>query len=175
MNTSKDLILLSDYLVPDQPWTPSMGIPHPNYGLRPDALLSFRAVSNLTGFEDMTPELGYHMLKLWQDSQVQKTIHDYPSELPDNTAYFVARIPALVRPEYVPSVMDVVNTRVRTTGIVTEEVNIGGTRATVYDVGGQRAERSKWRRCYKAASAVIFVVSSACFDMTLHEDDRVNR
>ncbi len=45
---------------------------------------------------------------------------------------------------FVPSVDDVLLTRVRTTGIIEDHFIIEGKQIDVIDVGGQRNERRKW-------------------------------
>lgn len=44
---------------------------------------------------------------------------------------------------------DILYSRVRTSGIVTERYNIDGTTFEMYDVGGQRNERKKWIHCFE--------------------------
>ena len=44
---------------------------------------------------------------------------------------------------------DILYSRNRTSGIVTERYNIDGTTFEMYDVGGQRNERRKWIHCFE--------------------------
>ena len=55
-------------------------------------------------------------------------------------------------PEYVPTVEDIVKTRVRTTGILEESYTVDGVDFVVYDVGGQRNERRKWIHAFDDVS-----------------------
>ena len=48
---------------------------------------------------------------------------------------------------------DILYSRVRTSGIVTERYNIDGTTFEMYDVGGQRNERKKWIHCFEGKYA----------------------
>lgn len=58
-----------------------------------------------------------------------------------------------------PSVEDIVKTRVRTTGILEESYTVDGVDFVVYDVGGQRNERRKWIHAFDDVSARA---SSSC-------------
>jgi len=45
----------------------------------------------------------------------------------------------------------------------------------MFDVGGQRDERRKWIQCFNDVTAIIFVVASSSYNMTLREDSSQNR
>ena len=45
----------------------------------------------------------------------------------------------------------------------------------MFDVGGQRDERRKWIQCFNDVTAIIFVTACSSFNMTLREDNSVNR
>jgi guanine nucleotide-binding protein G(i) subunit alpha len=74
-----------------------------------------------------------------------------------------------------PSVDDVLRSRVRTSGIIEEAYDIGGVEFVIYDVGGQRNERKKWIHCFDNVTAVIFVASLSEYDQVLFEDASINR
>ena len=65
--------------------------------------------------------------------------------------------------------------RVRTTGIVQQNLAINGRRYSMFDVGGQRNERRKWIHCFDNVNAVVFVASLSEFDQMLFEDETKNR
>ena len=50
---------------------------------------------------------------------------------------------------------DILYSRSRTSGIVTERYNIDGTTFEMYDVGGQRNERRKWIHCFEGISVIM--------------------
>ena len=43
------------------------------------------------------------------------------------------------------------------------------------DVGGQRNERKKWIHCFEDVTAIIFFADASAYNLTLFEDERVNR
>lgn len=74
-----------------------------------------------------------------------------------------------------PSVEDVLKSRVRTSGIVQETYKIDDVTFEMYDVGGQRNERKKWIHCFANVTAIIFVAAISEYDQVLFEDNAVNR
>lgn len=122
-------------------------------------------------------ELGNVIKIFWNDDAVQK-LWSKRSEFQivgESVVYFVNRIDIIANENYVPSQDDILNSRVKTTGIVTEGYTIDGTAFEMYDVGGQRNERKKWIHCFEGVTAVIFVAALSEFDMKLYEDGSTNR
>ena len=78
-------------------------------------------------------------------------------------------------PDYLPDKDDIIQSRVRTSGIVTERYIIENTVFEMYDVGGQRNERKKWIHCFEGVTAVIFVAAVSEYDQKLFEDSQTNR
>jgi len=112
--------------------------------------------------------------------QLQDTWHEYAESMKS--------YPAWGGDAWVPSMEDVLKSRVRTTGIVDELFNVPTGTATggsdkkknfiklrMLDVGGQRNERRKWLHCFEGVTSVIFVVSLSEYDQTLFEDSTKNR
>jgi hypothetical protein len=89
-------------------------------------------------------------------------------------SYFI-RVTEVAREQYIPSVEDILLSRVRTTGIVEEKFRIGQNMVVVVDVGGQRNERKKWIHCFEGVNAVIFVSELSTYDQMLFEDSSTNR
>ena len=40
----------------------------------------------------------------------------------------------------------------------------------MFDVGGQREERSKWIQCFSGVTAIIFIAACSSYNLTLRED-----
>ncbi|KAH9251378.1 hypothetical protein BASA81_010789 [Batrachochytrium salamandrivorans] len=76
---------------------------------------------------------------------------------------------------FIPSVEDCVRCRVRTSGIIKQDFYISGTRFSLMDVGGQRAERRKWIHKFEDVSAIIFVCAASEYDLGMFEDPSKNR
>jgi len=78
-------------------------------------------------------------------------------------------------PNWVPSADDCVRSRVRTSGVIKEELVIDGMPFIIYDVGGQRAERRKWMHMFDNVMSCIFVAALSEYDQVLFEDRSKNR
>jgi guanine nucleotide-binding protein G(i) subunit alpha len=76
---------------------------------------------------------------------------------------------------WIPSADDCVRSRVRTSGVIKEEIEIDGLRFLIYDVGGQRAERRKWLHMFDAVMSCIYVAALSEYDQVLFEDRTKNR
>lgn len=124
----------------------------------------------------ITPAVGAAIATLWRSAAVQTAYAERARfQLPDSSRYYIERIDTLGAPDYVPSVEDVLRTRVRTTGIIEEEYTIGGSTFTIFDVGGQRNERRKWIHCFEDVTAIIFVAAISEYDQVLFEENTQNR
>lgn len=125
---------------------------------------------------EMNSRLAKAMKSLWQDKGVQACIlraNEY--QLNDSAKYFLNSIDRIYQNDYVPSQEDVLRTRVKTTGINETIVNYKGQRFKLFDVGGQRSERSKWIHCFEGVTGIIFCVALSDYDQCLYEDEQVNR
>jgi len=101
-----------------------------------------RKVEELKGDEDLTPALAQGIAALWADPGVQSTYEKRNLyQLNDSCKYLLSRVTDLAKEDYIPSDLDILSVRVRTTGIVQNEFKIDGNMFQIYDVGGQRNER----------------------------------
>jgi GTPase SAR1 family protein len=78
-------------------------------------------------------------------------------------------------PGWIPDADDCVRSRVRTSGVIKEELVIDGLDFVLYDVGGQRAERRKWMHMFDSVLSCIYVAALSEYDQVLFEDRTKNR
>jgi hypothetical protein len=71
--------------------------------------------------------------------------------------------------------LDVLRSRVKTTGITETTFQIGELKYRMFDVGGQRSERKKWIHCFENVTAIVFLVAISEYDQMLYEDESINR
>ena len=117
------------------------------------------------GNGDVTPACVEAFATVYKDGGVQEAI-DRAAEyqLNDSTRYFWERSGEILKSDFMPTEQDVLRARVRTTGIVQQNFQIGERKYTMFDVGGQRNERRKWIHCFDNVTAVIFVTAISEYD-----------
>ncbi|CAL8086512.1 unnamed protein product [Calicophoron daubneyi] len=126
--------------------------------------------------DEFPRELSNALRRLWCDPGVQTAIsRSREFQLNDSASYYLDALERLSDPGYVPSVQDVLRTRVKTTGIIETHFSFKGLDIRMFDVGGQRTERKKWIHCFEGVTAIIFVVAMSEYDLTLAEDQEMNR
>ncbi|KAF5940429.1 hypothetical protein HYC85_021596 [Camellia sinensis] len=145
----------------------------------------------------LTKELAQEMEALWKDAAIQETYsRGNELQVPDCAHYFMENLQRLSDVNYVPTKDDVLNARVRTTGVVEIQFSpVGENKKSgevyrLFDVGGQRNERRKWIHLFEGVTAVIFCASISeyvgtlfliviaivsRYDQTLFEDESKNR
>eukprot|EP01083_Nonionella_stella_P306213 1071437_1 len=72
--------------------------------------------------------------------------------------------------DYIPSEPDILNVRVKTTGVVQKQFMIKNAHFDIFDVGGQKSERRKWINCFNEVKAVLFVIALSCYNEMMYED-----
>lgn len=148
------------------------------YAIAEDLTVSKEWVASIRSANtvQVTPEVAMHFQALWADPAIQATYEARAQfQLSDSCAYFMERLEEISSPGYVPSLQDVLHSRVRTTGIVENEFQIDSATLRIFDVGGQRNERRKWIHCFDGVTAVLFVAALSGYDQRLFEDRNVNR
>ncbi|CAM9982973.1 unnamed protein product [Choristocarpus tenellus] len=120
--------------------------------------------------------LGTAIRDLWTDEAMQR-IWERRSEyqIVESVKFYFNAMDRIMPDDYVATQQDVLYSRVRTSGIVTERYEIDGSTFEMYDVGGQRNERKKWIHCFDDVTAVIFVAALSEYDQCLFEDASTNR
>ncbi|CAH1365544.1 guanine nucleotide-binding protein G(f) subunit alpha [Tenebrio molitor] len=153
----------------------------------PDNQASAEFILNLGSKEpsDYTEEYFEHVKKLWSDDGVQKAFqrsNEY--QLIDSAQHFLDRVDDIKRPDYIPTTLDILFCRIRTTSISEIEFSVpvpkryggGSVNFLMYDVGGQRGERRKWIQVFdKGINAILFIIAASDFDQNLREDESKNR
>jgi GTPase SAR1 family protein len=113
---------------------------------------------------------------LWADPGIQEVwTRRSEYQIIDSVQYYFNRLDTIKMPDYLPDKDDILYSRVRTSGIITESYVIDGTTFEMYDVGGQRNERKKWIHCFEDVTAIIFVAALSEYDQKLFEDASANR
>ena len=121
-------------------------------------------------------EIGEKMQMLWQDDGFQECLkHGIEYQLSESAPYYFERMVKTLDPSYVPTELDVLQSRVQTTGVVETSFKQDNITYRLFDVGGQRSERRKWLHCFDDVKAVLFVAALSGYDMTLTEDGTTNR
>mmetsp|Transcript_18691 Transcript_18691/g.29713 ORF Transcript_18691/g.29713 Transcript_18691/m.29713 type:complete len:295 (-) Transcript_18691:412-1296(-) len=124
----------------------------------------------------LNKKLGGILKTMWKDEAIQ-TVYKYSSEFQmiDSIDYFMTEIDRICEKDYIPSFMDSLRCRIRTTGIVETKFEVEKSQFTVIDVGGQRSERKKWLHCFQDVTAVVFVAAVSEYNQVLFEDAKTNR
>jgi len=134
----------------------------------------------------LSPELGKRIIALFNSPSIQKA-YARRSEfwLLDSFPYFMDNLERFCSSNWVPSDDDSVMARVKTTGIVTIEIDHEieqkqdqdpkFLRFQVVDVGGQRNERKKWIHCFDDVKAILYCDNLAGYNQVLYEDSSKNR
>lgn len=133
-------------------------------------------VRKLDENEAISVPIGDAISALWADAGIQAVwARRSEFQIIDSVKYYFDKIDLIKAPGYLPDKDDILYSRVRTSGIVTEMYDIDGTMFEMYDVGGQRNERKKWIHCFEGVTAIIFVAALSEYDQRLFEDASQNR
>ena len=120
--------------------------------------------------------VGQMIKTLWGTPQIKDVWEKRSNfQVLDCLSYYCTDIDRIAAQSYVPTQQDVLQARVRTSGIVEEKYVIDGVQFTMFDVGGQRNERKKWIHAFDNVTAVIFVAAISEYDQVLYEDSQTNR
>lgn len=140
------------------------------------ATTSFEMIRNIDENETIDVLIGGAVKELWTDPGIQAVwLRRSEFQIIDSVKFYFDQIDTIKMPDFLPTQDDILYSRVRTSGIVTETYDIDGTIFEMYDVGGQRNERKKWIHCFEGVTAVIFVAAISEYDQKLFEDVSTNR
>ncbi|KAG6835009.1 hypothetical protein H0H93_005652 [Arthromyces matolae] len=83
---------------------------------------------------------------LWRDAAIKEAVsRSREFQLNDSAIYYFNAIDRMSAPNYLPTDQDILRSRVKTTGITETTFKVGELTYKLFDVGGQRSERKKWR------------------------------
>uniref|UniRef100_A0A060TB66 ARAD1D25520p n=1 Tax=Blastobotrys adeninivorans TaxID=409370 RepID=A0A060TB66_BLAAD len=116
-----------------------------------------------------------HQLWILDDGIRQAMDQAHLFQLEVNVRYYFDHIFEFASPDYRASDNDIVQGRIKTTGISQFNFDVKGVNFNFFDVGGQRPERRKWIHCFDNVTAVLFVAAVSEYDQVLFEDERVRR
>lgn len=122
-------------------------------------------------------EIADAIRRLWEEDSGIKRCYDRSNEfqLETSVVYYFNNIYNFADPNYQCNDQDILNGRVKTTGITETDFVINSFKFQILDAGGQRLERRKWINCFENVTAILFVVAVSEYDQVLFEDERVNR
>lgn len=114
---------------------------------------------------------------LWKANSTKNMIFQHHNDfyLMDSAKYFFENLNRITSANYIPTVMDVLRTRKKTSGIFETKFQVGNQKIHMIDVGGQRSERKKWINCFDNVSTIIFCISLSEYNQTLLEEKSQNR
>ncbi|KAK8922960.1 Guanine nucleotide-binding protein alpha-2 subunit [Metarhizium anisopliae] len=124
------------------------------------------------GHKESFPQAYFDSIKaLWHDTGVKEAIkqcNEYA--IHDNLAYFIDNMDRLWTNEYIPNDLDILCSRLKTTGITECQFTIAQRTYRIFDVGGQRSERKKWIHCFEDVHCLLFLVAISGYNQCLVED-----
>eukprot|EP00123_Amoebidium_parasiticum_P015240 comp22849_c1_seq1/m.36020 comp22849_c1_seq1/g.36020 ORF comp22849_c1_seq1/g.36020 comp22849_c1_seq1/m.36020 type:complete len:356 (-) comp22849_c1_seq1:288-1355(-) len=125
---------------------------------------------------ELTGEMVCSIQYLWQLEALQSTYRRRNEfQLNDSAKYYFDDLDRIGSPEYMPTLDDVLRSRVPTTGIIEFKFQIRDVTYRMVDVGGQRSERRKWIHCFASVTSIIFIVALSEYDQVLFEDKNQSR
>jgi len=114
---------------------------------------------------------------VWRDPVVKKAFQElhFSLNILPAFSYFCDDIDRLSSANYLPTDVDILKSRARTTGVNEILFEVEGAYFKMVDVGGQRSERRKWIHCFESVTGVIFFAALSEYDQMLYEDANVKR
>ncbi|XP_005176463.1 guanine nucleotide-binding protein subunit alpha-11 [Musca domestica] len=117
-----------------------------------------------------------YIKELWQDGGIQECFRNRNKyQLIDSARYFIENVDRIAEPSYLPTDSDILNVRIKTTGLIDYFFRVEKVQFQITDVGGQRSERKKWMHCFDTVKAIIFLTAISEYDQVLRETDQLNR
>lgn len=125
---------------------------------------------------EVTKEVKDLYVSIWKDETVQKVWETRDSvQVQDSLLYFMNKIDEIATGNWTPTNQDILRARARTSGAQKTEFVINKALVEMFDVGGQRTERTKWLHYFEEVTTVLFVAAISEYNQVLFEDSSVNR
>jgi hypothetical protein len=116
------------------------------------------------------------LVNLWKSDVVQMSLLKGVAGFEETSKTFLDRAPEAFQDTYIPTDNDIILCRKVTSSISKTSCNFQNRLFDFYDVAGQKDKRSRWAPYFeKTLTSIIFVVSTACFCDTMHEDSAMNQ
>uniref|UniRef100_A0A6B2L8W7 Uncharacterized protein n=1 Tax=Arcella intermedia TaxID=1963864 RepID=A0A6B2L8W7_9EUKA len=132
-------------------------------------------ILHLSGLNDLTGDIRQDIVKVASDKSLKKVLRQTEIQLPDAAPHFIKHAERIMSEDFIPTVDDILRTRIKTMGISEISFKIEGNNFKLVDVGGQRSERRKWISCFDNVTAIIFCLALSEYNLVLEEDRTVNR
>lgn len=114
--------------------------------------------------------------RVWEDPSMKRIYAESNSVgIAENFDYFLNKIGQIAEQNYMPSDLDILKARIRTTGNSDLKMMIEKVKVQLVDIGGQKNERKHWEGCFSHLNYVIFVQALSEFDQVLFEDKITSR
>uniref|UniRef100_A0A915CYK2 Uncharacterized protein n=1 Tax=Ditylenchus dipsaci TaxID=166011 RepID=A0A915CYK2_9BILA len=153
-----------------------LGIHFEDPALLNETLVLHKHIEDGMEFSCLTPAVRLAIRRLWKDAGVRSSYDKRASyQCHDSAQYFFEHIERIAEKDYRPTNLDILYTRVPTTGVVKLIFTLNNIDFNVFDVGGQRSERRKWIHFFDDVNAIIFVAAIGEYDQKIREDNQTNR
>merc|ERR1712195_369945 len=145
-------------------------------GLEIDSAQKEAILGRYQSLSQLNPEAANAIKAVYESAAIQGLIADKEQklDLDDNAFYFLEKVDAMGKSDFLPSTEDILKVRDPTRTIETLDFQYGKAKFRVIDVGGQRMERPKWNLTGEI-TAVIFVCALTEYNQVLREDIKQNR
>eukprot|EP01080_Neovahlkampfia_damariscottae_P002973 gene2973-4983_t len=149
-----------------------------------------KSIEYITSLIDFQETIGTHTLNtnkelfnlyksyfpvIWNEKIMQKNLTSQKGKNCDEYQHFISEetLSRLQNKNYIPTVEDVLHCRRKTTGITEFKFKNEMKTIDLYDTGGERNERKKWKNLFPHTNLVIYVISLSNFDENVN-DSSVN-
>lgn len=112
--------------------------------------------------------------KLWNDHGIQEVFSRRQLlQLSDSTGHYMESLSRICDSNFMPTDMDILYARIPTKGVHEYVFHTKKPDVTfrMTDVGGQKAERRNWMKCFDDLTSVIFITSLSDFDQLAAESE----